>query len=147
VSGSQTGCSTPFCASTPCVESKKAARRLVDLDQGAERWTGGVVDHQEQPKLRGVRQFIRASWLALHGNDVGDRRAGLDVDRDHAARGVGYEEPGIGGFSGHDTVGTGAIVGTVPGGSAWQKPAERWVRGQLLGKGAGRGVDDIDRDV
>ena len=70
-----------------------------------------IINHQKQPISRVVGQFIRTCGIAGLCHDVGDSRAGLDVDSDDAAASIGHEEPGVGGFDGHNAVGTGAIIG------------------------------------
>src|SRR5262249_36374055 len=46
---------------------------LVDADKGAKRYSVSVVYYQEQPKLRGIRQFIRPVGIIGGRDDVSAR--------------------------------------------------------------------------
>src|SRR5215831_8092233 len=78
----------------PLPNSEGASRRI-DADEGPKRHRVGVVDHQEQPQLRGVRQFIRPVGIIGSGDDVAARRnrTSPQVNIDHAAAPIGHEEP------------------------------------------------------
>ena len=108
-----------------------------------------IIDDQEQAVARVVGQLIGTRGIAGSRDDVSDRGPVPEIDRDHAAAGIGHEEPRK---RGDDTVGTGAIVGARGGrvpvpAPAGLKPAEIRGRAKLRDKGIRPGVDDVDDSI
>ena len=121
--------------------------RLIDADEGSKRHRIRVVDHQEQPELRGVRQFIGPVGIIGRRNDVSPwcNLPGPQVNIDHPASTVSHEEPGE---CGYDSVGTATIAAA--GGStdgSGHDSGERRANGNLRDKCRRLGVDDVNGHI
>jgi len=132
--------------SDPLPDSEGSGR-LIDADEGPKRHRIRVVDHQEQPELRGVRQFIGPVGIIGRRNDVSPwcNLPGPQVNIDHPASTVSHEEPGE---CGYDSVGTATIAAA--GGStdgSGHDSGERRANGNLRDKCRRLGVDDVNGHI